>query len=508
MSVTRRWSIIAVAALIAVSTYYFLPATLPGTHGPVPIPEAGRRAICIFLMAVIFWSTEVIPLYATSLCLIGMQVLFIAGKGGMGGKFPPVADAAFDPAQLPPATAFFDPFSSGVILLFMGGFLLSAAITKHRLDRKIAARLLKPFAARPSTLLLAVLLISAFFSMWMSNTATAVMMLAIVAPIVKALPEDDRFHRGVILAVPFGANIGGIGTPIGTPPNAIALAALRERFPDLTLSFLDWMLMAVPLAVLLLAVAWVVLFLTFRPKNNLAMPAIDPGNEPISAKGWTTLIILGITITLWICSGLEIELGSFSLNLKQHLGLSTAAIALLAAAALTAFNVLDKRDVDNIDWNVLILMWGGMSLGVGLQTTGVVDVIAQLPIVQFNGLALATVLVLLSVTLGTFMSHTAASNVLVPLAVAVGLGGVATFNSDGTGAGLAIQLAVLTALASSFAMAMPVSTPPNAVAFATGKLTAGVMIRSGGILSIACVLTLLAGYQYVMPIFLKLVIGE
>ncbi|MEM8782490.1 MAG: DASS family sodium-coupled anion symporter [Planctomycetota bacterium] len=504
MPPARRWSIIALAAVVAVSAYYLMPAKLPGADGPVAIPEAARRATCIFLVAVIFWATEVIPLYATSLCVIGMQVLFIAGRGGMGEKFPAVDGSAV--TGLPSAQVYFNPFASGIIILFMGGFLLSAAVTKHRLDRKIASRILRPFAKKPVTLIFSVMLITAFFSMWMSNTATAVMMLAIIAPIVRSLPEDDKFHRGVILAVPFGANIGGIGTPIGTPPNAVALAALRKQFPELSLSFLDWMVMAVPLALILIAAAGVVLLVMFKPAKGTTMPEIEAAPEPITKKGWATLVVLGAAIALWVCSGLELELGAFTINLKQYLGLSSAAVALLAAAALTALGVLDKRDVDSIDWNVLILMWGGLSLGAAMGETGLIDVIAQLPFAQFEGFLLAAVVVLLGVTMSTFMSNTATANVLVPMVIAIGIGGMATA-ADGTGGGAAIQLAVLTALACSFAMAMPVSTPPNAIAFATGKIPAATLVRSGGLLSLICIVTLLLGYQFVMPIFLRMVLG-
>ncbi|MEM1098783.1 MAG: DASS family sodium-coupled anion symporter [Planctomycetota bacterium] len=490
MSPVRRWSIIALAALVAVGSYYLMPAELPGADGPVAIPEAARRTICIFAVAVIFWATEVIPLYATSLCVIGMQVLFLAGKGGMGEMFPAIDGTPV--SDLPSAQVFFNPFASGIIILFMGGFLLSAAVTKHRLDRKIASRTLRPFAKNPVTLIFSVMLITAFFSMWMSNTATAVMMLAIVAPIVRSFPEDDAFHRGVILAVPFGANIGGIGTPIGTPPNAVALAALRKQFPELNLSFLDWMMMAVPLALILIAAAGVVLLLMFRPAKGTTMPEIEAAPEPISKKGWATLVVLATAIGLWLSSGV--------------LGLSSAAVALLAAAALTALGVLEKRDVDSIDWNVLLLMWGGLSLGVAMSETGLIEVIAQMPFAQFQGFLLAAIVVVLGVTMSTFMSNTATANVLVPMVIAIGLGGM-NAAADGTGGGVAIQLAVLTALACSFAMAMPVSTPPNAIAFATGKIPAATLIRSGGLLSIICVATLLVGYQFVMPVFLKMVLG-
>ncbi len=500
MTAARRWTLIAVAAVAAVLTYVLLPAELPGADGPVPVPEPARRACAVFAVAVVFWATEVIPLYATSLCVIGMEVLFLSGKGGMGTKLPTRFGEPI--GELPGAATYFAPFASGIIILFMGGFLLSAAVTKHGLDRKIAARTLKPFVKRPVTLVFAVMLITAFFSMWMSNTATAVMMLAIIAPLLRAMPEDDKFHRAVILAVPFGANIGGIGTPIGTPPNAVALAALREQFPNLNLGFLDWMVMAVPLALLLIAVAGVLLLMMFRPKPGLAMPTIENPPEPISARGWATLAVLGSAIALWVLGGLDLEIGSVRINLRQYVGLSSAAVALLAAAALTALGVLDKRDVDSIDWNVLILMWGGLSLGTAMEQAGLIDIIAQMPFAQFTGFGLVAVIVVLSVGMSTFMSNTATANVLVPMVIAIGL---AAPGSEQEGIGQAVQLAVLTALGCSFAMAMPVSTPPNAIAFATGKIPARAMIESGGLVSIICVVVMMLGYQFVLPWFVTMI---
>ncbi len=483
MSDRRRWYIILLSAAAAVGVYFGLPGS---------IDELPRRTCAIFVVAVIFWATEIIPLYATSLMIIGLQIVFLAGDGGMAAKFSTRSGKTL--GDLPSSSEFILPFASGIIILFMGGFLLSAAVSKHGLDKKIAARLLKPFARRPSTLIFAIMLITAFFSMWMSNTATAVMMIAIITPLVKALPEDDQFHKAVILAVPFGANIGGIGTPIGTPPNAVAMAALQQKFPELGLGFIDWMIMAVPLALILIAVAGGLLLVMFKPNPGVKLPEVEKPVDPISWKGRMTLLILGSAIFLWVFSGI---LG---------IGLSSAAVALLAAAALTALGVLEKRDVDSIDWNVLILMWGGLSLGKAMEVSGLIDVIAGMPFGELQGAWLAVIIVALSVGMSTFMSNTATANVLVPMVIAIGLSNPDT----DAGVTLAVQLTVMTALACSFAMAFPVSTPPNAIAFATGRIPASALLSSGGLVSLICIVVLLLGYQIVLPwaIDLSPVLGE
>ncbi len=461
----KRALICTFTAVAAIATYFLLPSSMD---------ELAKRTVTIFLVAAVFWATEVLPLYATSLCIVGMEILFLADAGGMARLIP--ATSLFPEDQSLNYKVFLSSFSSPIIILFMGGFLLSAAVTKHGLDRAIASRILRPFNHHPLALVFGVLLITAFFSMWMSNTATTVMMLAIISPLVRALPAEDKFHRAVILAVPFGANIGGIGTPIGTPPNAVALAALNE-FMEEEIGFIDWMLMAVPLAMLLLVVAGLLLYWFFPPGKDLVLPPLEKPTEKISTKGRWTLIILGFAILLWLTS-------------KWH-GLAPAAVALLAAAALTALGVLRKHDVDSIDWNVLILMWGGLSLGKAMEETHLIGYIADLPIAELQGFALASAVVIVSVLLSTFMSNTATAIVLIPMVIAL-------VNGQGESP---VQLVILTALACSFAMAMPVSTPPNAIAFATGKVPVSALIRSGAVVSFICIVVLLLGYQWVLPLF-------
>ncbi|MEX2388374.1 MAG: DASS family sodium-coupled anion symporter [Phycisphaeraceae bacterium] len=453
-------AIIVGTIALATLAYLFLPGDMN---------ELAKRAVAIFIIAAIFWATEVIPLYATSLCLVGLQVLLLAHNGGLAP-----ADAGPDGGNLN-FSVFFEPFASPVIILFLGGFLLSAAVTKHALDRAIAAKVLDPFTRRPILLIYGVMLITAFFSMWMSNTATTAMMLAIVAPLLKQMSDDGKFHLAVILAVPTGANIGGIGTPIGTPPNAVALANLRRA--GLEIGFLDWMLVAVPLAVLLIAVAGVILYVMLPAGKGLSIPRLKH-TEPVSLRGKITLGILVLTIGLWLT-------GSWH-------GINDAVIALIAAALLTSLGMLNRRDVDSVDWNILILMWGGLALGNAMSQTGLVEYITEQPFIgQLQGIVLAAAVVLLAYGLSTFMSNTAAANLIIPMALA--------FPAPGN-----VQLVILTALACSFAMALPISTPPNAMAFATGRLPASTLLRVGGLISLIAVVVLLLGYQVMLPLVLEM----
>lgn len=478
----RALLICGITAVLAMLTYYILPPS---------VNELARRTAAIFVVAALFWSTEVMPLYATSLCVVGMEILFLATDGGIASSLPAQSSWPMKPDGSGPVSLgsgeFLRSFASPIIILFLGGFLVSDALTKHGLDKVICAKLLKPFSQRPVTLLWAVLLITAFFSMWMSNTACTAMMLAIIAPIVRQLPADDKFHRGVILAVPFGANIGGIGTPIGTPPNAVALAALRMAGYDI--GFLDWMAFAVPLMMIALVATGFILLWFFPPAKGIRLELKLDTAKKVDLPGRLTLLISLLAVVFWMTE-------------KWH-GVSEAVVALLAAASLTALGVLDRKDVDSTDWNVLILMWGGLSLGDAMNSSGLLKWAISLPIVEtINSLpapwsqyVMATFIVLLTVLFASFMSHTAATALIVPMAMA-----------------LAPQeagpLAILTALASSFAMAMPVSTPPNAMAFASGNIPAVSMIRSGALIGVVCILVLLGGHRLILPLFEAARVGD
>jgi len=432
------------------------------TVTPETVPELARRTVAIFILAAVLWATEAIPLYATSLCVVGLEILLLAQQGGMAGQ------GGLSYKQ------FLSPFASGVIILFMGGFLLSKAITKHRLDEVIANKLIYPFARSPLLLIYGILGVTALFSMWMSNTATAAMMVAIVAAMLKGVPRDSHFRRAMILAVPFGANIGGIGTPIGTPPNAVCLANLRDA--GVEIGFLQWMGAAVPLMVLLIGITGLVLYGFFRPEGGISLSAPKDAEQRISGKGWLVLGILGFAVTLWLTS-------------TWH-GINEAVVALIAAALLTALGVLSRQDVDSIDWNILILMWGGLSISNAMQLTNLTGWIGSLPFASLSGMALPILFVLLALGLSTFMSNTAAANLMIPIAIVV------------SGAN-PLYLALLTAFACSFGMALPISTPPNAIAFASGGISSRQMILTGGVISVIGVVLLLLGYQIVLPLVFR-----
>lgn len=455
-----RWVTLTLAVLGGVLAY---------TLAPDDLGEPARRAGVIFVVAAIFWATEVVPLYATSLAVVAASVWLLAGDIGLPNE--PGPDGVLR------ARLFLSPFADNVILLFLGGLILSAAVSRQNLDAAVAARVLEPFIDRPLLLIYAVLGSTALFSMWMSNTATAAMMLAVLGPVLRRLEGRGKLPAAVALAVPLGANLGGIGTPVGTPPNAIALSALRAA--GFEISFLRWMLMAVPLLVVLLLIAGLVLFLLFRDRPGAAPVAQRPGelSRParLTPRGWATLLVLLLTIGGWLTGELH--------------GVPDGIIALTSAALLTLTGLATRDDVRNIEWSVLLLMWGGLTLGLAMQHTGLLGLLARLPLTGLPGPLLASIVVLAAMFVSTFISNTATAALLTPVVLAFAL------PERG-------QLVVLGALGCSFALALPVSTPPNALAYATGRFHTRDMMLAGGLMSILAILVVLAGYSLMLPLAL------
>jgi sodium-dependent dicarboxylate transporter 2/3/5 len=449
---TPSWLRSLATVLLTVALSVVVYGLLPHDMG-----ELGRRAVAIAVFAAILWATEAIPLYATSLCVIAIEILLLANKGGLAGQ----GDLSH--------TQFFAPFASGTIILFLGGFLLAGAITRYELDRAIASRLLRPFMEKSRTLIMAVILTTGFLSVWISNTATAAMMLAILSTLVRDKSANPRLIAALVLAVAFGASIGGISTPVSTPPNAIAMSQLRAK--GIEIDFANWVVMAVPLAFIMLVGTGLLLNAMLRPPPLTGLPPIEPPKK-ISRQGWVTLIVMLCTVLAWFTG-------------PWH-KVDDAAIALISAAVLTALGILNRKDIQNVDWDILFLMWGGLALGNALQLTNVLQYVSGLDFFNHSGWVLALLLIVAGMVFATFMSNTAAANLLVPLAIAL--------SADDMG-----RLGVIVALTVSFSVAMPISTPPNAMAFATGRVSAGQMIMVGSVVSLLAIVMMMIGYFWIVP---------
>lgn len=429
--------------------------------------ELGRRAVAIAVFAAILWATETLPLFVTSLSVIGLEVLILARHGGLARE----GDLSY--------RQFFEPFASSTIILFLGGFLLAAAVTKHHLDQAIASRLLRPFMRDSRLLVMAVIFTTGALSIFISNTATAAMMLAIVAPLLRDPTAPRKLITAIVLAIAFGASIGGISTPVSTPPNAITISQLRAL--GVEVNFVDWILMAVPLAGGMLLLTGLLLCAVLRPPRKTELAPI-PRPARLSKHAWSTTGVLILTMGAWLTGSLH--------------KVDDAAVAIIAATILAGLGVLDRKDVRSIDWDVLLLMWGGLALGNALHLAGVLQYVGALPFLQnADGNALALMIISGGMVFATFMSNTAAANILVPLAIAL------SSAAAGTGADnhSAARLGVLAGLTVSFAIAMPISTPPNAMAHATGKVSSREMVMVGSMVSIIAMGALMAGYWWMLP---------
>jgi solute carrier family 13 (sodium-dependent dicarboxylate transporter), member 2/3/5 len=425
-------------------TYLFLGAILP---------EIGRRVASIFVFAVFFWALEIIPLYATSLSIVLLLSFALT--------------APVDLLALGDATYFFRPFASPVIILFLGGLTLAAAAQKHGVDRFLLEKMLVRLGTHPSRLIVGFLCSSAFFSMWISNTAAAALMLALTAPVIEGLASTDPMRKGLALSIAFGANIGGIGTPIGTPPNAIAIGLLRDQ--GVEVNFLSWMVMAVPLAIILLMVAALVLRLFFHSQVE-EIPLKIERSGPLAGRGIGVLVVAAITILLWLTQPLH--------HLPESL------ISLLAVGLLAAFGLISRDDFRRLPWDVLVLMWGGLALGEAMLRSALLQ-----PLLGFATLhpfVLILLFCLAAILLTAFISNTATANLLLPILLAL-LSGTSSL------------LMVAVALCCSFSMAFPISSPPNAMAYGTGLFGLGDMFKSGAVIALAALIIVLLGFWYVIP---------
>lgn len=417
----QRWGLAIGALLFCVP----LVVDIPG------LDPAGERMLAIFLVAIVFWVTEAIPLFATATLVILLEVLMISSAAVL-----PVAEEAA------PAASYFAAMANPVIILFLGGFLIADGAAKFGLDKNLAAVFMKPFAGSARLLILGMMLVTAGLSMFMSNTATAAAMFAVVLPLIRVMPTD-KARSALALSIPLAANIGGIGTPVGTPPNAIAVGILANH--GIRVSFTEWMVMSVPFILILLAAAWLLLIRWVPKRTTISLELTASFDRSRTATYF--YLVAGLTILLWMTEPLH--------------GVSSNVVGFIPVVLLLALRVMDGEDIQALDWPVLWLVAGGIALGDGIGRTG----LDQWLLGWFDWSSMPTVaaiaaLVLVAIVLGNFISNSATANLLVPLAV----GFASTIGTS------ALILVVILALASSLGISMPISTPPNAIAFSTGVI--------------------------------------
>ena len=457
--------------IVCVFTFFLalVPTSFYGVNPDTGLPIftlTQQRVIAIFAFTAMMWILEVIPTWTTSVVAI-VAILLTTSNKGLGFLM-----AKDNLGELTNYKSVMAAFADPVIMLFLGGFVLAFAATKVGLDVQLAKVMLKPFGKNPKTVLLGVLLVIGIFSMFMSNTATAAMMLTFLTPVLATLPKDGGGRISLALAIPIAANLGGMGTPIGTPPNAIALGALQDAGYNIT--FVGWMIRMVPYVIVMLIFAWFLLMKLYPFKAKSIELKIE--GAPIKTTPFQKYVVwvtFALTIILWVGESL------FKVN--------SNIVAMIPFAVFSATGILKARHLEHINWAVLWMVAGGFALGTALNQTGLATtLIKTIPFASWNALVVMLVGGLICYFLSNFISNSASANLVVPILMVVGkaIAGNPESAESFSALGGVSAMIVGVAICASLAMCLPVSTPPNALAHSTGMITTKQMATVGVIIGV------------------------
>ena len=423
------------------------------------VPYKAKYITALLFAVAILWITELLPLAATA-----MLIPVVATLTG-------VADA----------TSVLEPFASPIIALFMVGFLLADTMRRTGVDRRIALLILNRTSRNPIYLMLTLMAITAFLCLWMSNTATASLMIPIALAIVSRLPTETMpkgYARALVLAIAYSATIGGVGSAIGTPPHMLAISFLNQYgFGNIT--FLTWFAFGLPFVLLMLPVVWIYLLLSFRVNTWQMRTRLD---STIYAEELTKLGPLG-NKEKWLAAVFLIIVALWLTESWHHI--SPAIAALAGVCVLFFFQLIEKEAINNINWNALLTFGGGLAIGTLLVSTGVSDWLA-LKLIGLTTVPTYIVLLLIigaTVLIGAFISNTACAAMLIPVAIPL----AQILNLDPR------LLVTLIAIASSVDFALITGTPPTMIAYSTGMFSAGDIFRRGAIVDIFGIMILSFG---------------
>ena len=415
-----------------------------------------KRTLAIFIYAILMWLFEAVPAWTTSVMVV-VLLLFTTSNSSL------VFFENAAPEVLGTQTSYkslLHCFADPIIMLFIGGFVLAIAASKTGLDLFLARVMLKPFGKNPKMVLLGFLMVTGIFSMFLSNTATAAMMLTFLGPVLKALPADGKGKTALALAIPIAANVGGMGTPIGTPPNAIALKYLNESL-GFNIGFFDWAIVMMPFVILLLLLSWVLLLKLF-PFTEKHIHLNIEGKTAERSQLIISYITIGLTILLWLTDKLT--------------GINANTVALIPIAIFCVTGLFGKKELKELDWDVIWLVAGGFALGTALDKSGLAaHLVGAIPFGQWSPLVVIIGAGLICWLFSNIISHTATANLLVPILAVVG-GSIATALAP---LGGVTALLIGVAIGSSLGMVLPISTPPNAIAASTGMIEQKEMVKTG-----------------------------
>ena len=455
----KVWQLLGIVLITAV--VWNLPISVFDIDGLTVVQQ---RIIAIFVFATLSWLTECIPAWATSLAIMTIMCVSVSENSFQFFKGDGIG-------ELLKSKEIMASFADPIIMLFLAGFILAIAASKSGLDTLLAKNMIRPFGNKSENVLLGFLFITGIFSMFISNTATAALMLTFLAPVFASLPANGKGRIALTMSIPLAANLGGIGTPIGTPPNMIAMKFLND--PDglnLGISFGQWMLIMGPLVVILLLICWRVI-LYFFPFSKKTIELEIKGEIH---RGWRMYVVIAtfiITILLWIIP-------------KEITGINTNTVSMIPMGIFAITGVINAKDLQQIDWSVIWMVAGGFALGLGMNGSGLADVaIESIPFGSWSPIVILIVSGLICYFLSNFISNTATAALLMPILAVVcrAMGD----KLDVIGGTSTVLIGV--AIAASTAMCLPISTPPNAIAYSTGLVEQKDMLKTGitcGIISI------------------------
>lgn len=452
--------------MVVTAIVWNLPIDTFGIDGLTIVQQ---RIIAIFVFATLSWLTECIPSWATSLGIITIMCLTVSDNALMPFKGENIGEL-MDSKHI--MASFADP----TIMLFLGGFILAAAATKSGLDVLLARNLIRPFGTKSENVLLGFLLITGIFSMFVSNTATAAMMLTFLTPVFAALPANGKGRIALTMSIPIAANLGGMGTPIGTPPNMIALKFLNDPAGlNMGIDFGHWMAFMFPLVIILLIISWRIL-LFFFPFSKKTIELEIKGSVHHGWRMNVVIVTFIITILLWVIP-------------KSVTGIDSYNVAMVPIGVFAVTGVITAKDLQEINWSVIWMVAGGFALGFGMNGSRLADAaLESIPFGEWSPIVILLISGLICYILSNFISNTATAALLVPILAVVCTGMGDKLHALGGTSTVLIGIAI----AASSAMCLPISTPPNAIAYSTGLVKQNDMLKMGLICGIV---SLVLGYS-------------
>ena len=461
---------------------------------PLPLPVPAHRLAAVMALVVVFWIGEPVPVAVTA--LMGPTLALLVGA------VPPGAPR--DAVKLA-----FSSFGDPILMLFIGGFFIAEAMTVHGLDRRIAMSILshRAFSASPARMVVGLGLCAWLLSMWMSNTATTALLIPIAAGMLAVAREGrppGRLDACTMLMLPFAATVGGLGTPVGTAPNIIGIGAMT-RLAGYKFGFLQWMSYGVTVgAVMMVALAWILTRKLGDGTVDLRTHALEARRELGAWKRGevVTAVSFGLAVGLWMASGIvqipQLGMAKAAAWFEGHLPEGAIAIAassiLFMIPAAPGRPTLTWREATRIDWGTLLLLGGGLSLGEMMRGTGLSAAIGNGAVDHLGVHSLWALVALsagLAILLSEITSNTATATMLVPVVISIAQGVPVS----------PIPPALAATLGCSFGFMLPVSTPPNALAYGTGLVPIATMAKRGVVFDIIGFFLIVAGLRVLCPLF-------